>query len=406
MTITIGDTKKSVYILNSDKTTGDISSIVIPHDFAIGVDGLSKSLVVHGTARFEGDVQIIGTLHGGSPVKIAGGISVEGGANFDGVDVGASVADVPDIKSRIGVVELDYMQSKDLDSTISSLANDKASSFGTKMKSLQPKSSMSAYTKTSALDTKISTYLADPSSTSGAEIALLQPKSSMSAYTPTAALDATISSIASNKTSSFGSTMLTLQPKSSMSAYTKTSKLDTKISTYLTDPTSTSGAEIALLQTKADLTSDVESMSSYTTMQSELSTTKSDLTTLNSSLSTSSFKTGMKPALVSDRRLKKEIEEIKDPFVVINNLKPVTYSWNENALKLSCYDEDVHFGFIAQDIQNVLPTLVSEPDRDGNLSIKANSLEIISVLVSAVQDQQKQIQELKSKVLELENNNI
>jgi hypothetical protein len=332
MTITIGDTKKSVYILNSDKTTGDISSIVIPHDFAIGVDGLSKSLVVHGTARFEGDVQIIGTLHGGSPVKIAGGIIVVGGANFDGVDVGESVADVPDIKSRIGVVELDYMQSKDLDSTISSLANDKASSFGTKMKSLQPKSSMSAYTKTSALDTKISTYLADP--------------------------------------------------------------------------TSTSGAEIALLQTKADLTSDVESMSSYTTIQSELSTTKSDLTTLNSSLSTSSFKTGMKPALISDRRLKKEIEEIKDPLVIINSLKPVTYSWNEKALKLNCYDEDVHYGFIAQDIQDVIPTLVSVPDRNGNLSIKANSLEIMSVLVSAVQDQQKQIEELKSKVLELENNNI
>jgi hypothetical protein len=229
----------------------------------------------------------------------------------------------------------------------------------------------------------------------------------------TSGLDAAISSIAGSKTSSFGTTIKSLQPRSSMTAYTKTSGLDTKISTYLADPTSTSGAKIALLQTKSSLTADVEAISSYTTLQSELATTKSSLTTtttdlssLNSSLTTSSFKTGVKVSLISDRRLKKEIEAIKDPFDVINELKPVTYCWNEKAAKLSCYDDDMHFGFIAQDIQAVLPTIVSEPDENGNLSIKANSLELISVLVSAVQDQQKQIEELKSKVLEIENNNI
>jgi hypothetical protein len=332
VSITVNDTKKSVYIINNNKITGDISSIVIPHDFAIGVDGLSKSLVVHGTARFDGDVQIIGTLYGGSPVKISGGINVVGGAEFDGVDVGTSIADVPDIKNRIGIVEIDYMQSKDLDSTVAALANNKTSSFGTKISSMQT--------------------------------------------------------------------------KSSMSAYTKTSKLDTKISSLMSDTSTSSGSQIALLQTKADLTSDVESISSYTTLQSELATTKSDLTTLNSSLSTSSFSSGTKPSLVSDKRLKQKIENIEKPFKVINKLKPVTYYWNENASKLNCYDNDIHFGFIAQDIKEVLPTIVSIPDENGNLSININNLELISILVSAVKDNKKQIEELKSKVLELENSNI
>jgi len=302
VSIKISDTKKSLYITNNNKITGDISSIIIPHDFAIGVNGLSKRLVVHGTARFESDVQIIGTLYGGSPVKIAGGIKIVGGAEVDGVDLSSTISDVPDIKNRIGVVETDYIKSTNLDEKITDISTNSTTTFGTK---------------------------------------------------------------------------------------------------------------ILTLQTKTSLTADVEAIESYCLLQTDLATTKSslettanDLVALHDTLSVSSFESGEKVALLSDRRLKNEIKKIQDPFKIINRIEPVTYYWNETASKLNCYDKDLHFGFIAQNIRDVIPTIVSAPDINGNLSIKVNSLELMSVLVSAVQDQQKQIEELKSKVLEIENSNI
>lgn len=368
MTITLKDTKKSIYIINNDKTTGDISSIVIPHDFSIGVNGLEKRLVVYGTARFESDVQIIGTLYGGSPVKIAGGIKVEGGAQFDGVDVVERIEDVPVIKTRVDSIELEYMKPDSFDNKISESLALKDSSISTALNSLQPKSAMSSYTKTVDLDT-------------------------------------TITDLSNNKTTSFSTKLSTLQTKSAMSSYTKTSNLDTAISSLLSDSSTASGAKIDLLQTKADLKTSVESLTSFISLQNDVEDTKSDISTLSSTLDSSAFKSGITPVLISDKNLKKNIKLINNPFEIINKLKPVTFKWNEKAIDLLCYDEYEHYGFIAQDIKEVLPSIVNEQDKNGNLSIRTNNFELISILISSVQKQQEQIKELNTRILELEKRN-
>jgi hypothetical protein len=57
--------------------------------FVSGTAG-SKGTATRGAAVFGGDVVVSGTLHGGSPLKISGGVQVGGTAIFDNINVGES----------------------------------------------------------------------------------------------------------------------------------------------------------------------------------------------------------------------------------------------------------------------------------------------------------------------------
>ena len=60
--------------------------------FVSGTAG-SKGTATRGAAVFGGDVVVSGTLHGGSPLKISGGVQVGGTAIFDNINVGESEDD-------------------------------------------------------------------------------------------------------------------------------------------------------------------------------------------------------------------------------------------------------------------------------------------------------------------------
>lgn len=91
----------------------------------------------------------------------------------------------------------------------------------------------------------------------------------------------------------------------------------------------------------------------------------------------------------SDRRLKNNIVPVKTD--IIDDLKPVSFDWKESG-------EHVSSGFIAQDVQKILPELVSLKD-DGMLSL--NYIGIIPHLVHKVQQQQKEIDSLKAEIAEI-----
>jgi hypothetical protein len=61
--ITIKDTKKLVYLTNTDKNTNDITSIVIPHDFAVGFTGVPKKIIITGDALFYGNARFESNLY-------------------------------------------------------------------------------------------------------------------------------------------------------------------------------------------------------------------------------------------------------------------------------------------------------------------------------------------------------
>ena len=91
----------------------------------------------------------------------------------------------------------------------------------------------------------------------------------------------------------------------------------------------------------------------------------------------------------SDRRLKENIQYYSDKNInaldIIGQLKPVSFDYIDHSTGIN---ED---GFIAQDVQSVLPNIVSTHE-DGILSLKTTNL--IPYLVKGIQEQQLQIDKL------------
>ena len=95
----------------------------------------------------------------------------------------------------------------------------------------------------------------------------------------------------------------------------------------------------------------------------------------------------------SDERLKDNIELISNPIEKVQSLKGVTWNWNQNADELQQSLPNV--GVIAQDVEKVLPQLVT--DRDNGFK-GVDYAKLTGLLIEAIKDQQKQIDELKSKL--------
>lgn len=89
----------------------------------------------------------------------------------------------------------------------------------------------------------------------------------------------------------------------------------------------------------------------------------------------------------SDLRLKKNIQPIHNALDAIRRLNGYTYNWKDNSR-----DESLQVGVIAQEVQKIFPSLVKEDDK-GVLSVNYSGL--IPVLIEALKEQQRQIDELK-----------
>ena len=100
----------------------------------------------------------------------------------------------------------------------------------------------------------------------------------------------------------------------------------------------------------------------------------------------------------SDRGLKENIQDIASGVDIIKQLKPKTFTWKNEKV-----DRGDSAGFIAQELKEILPDLVSGTEYDGalpeierkKLSIKVQG--IVAYLTKAVQ-------ELDARVKTLEGN--
>jgi hypothetical protein len=90
----------------------------------------------------------------------------------------------------------------------------------------------------------------------------------------------------------------------------------------------------------------------------------------------------------SDLRLKRDVGSARYGLAATLALAARSYRWNEET-----DDEDVHLGFIAQEVQMIMPELVKE-SRDGMLAL--DYIGIIPVLTRAIQEQQAQIETLRT----------
>lgn len=113
----------------------------------------------------------------------------------------------------------------------------------------------------------------------------------------------------------------------------------------------------------------------------------------------------------SDRRIKKDINDIHSALDVLQKIKPKTYFFDKSFLPTMNVDEKkMQYGVIAQELEEILPELVTEVTTQSNYTkdfaekkefkrIKAvNYTGLIPILISAVNEQQQQIKELKELV--------
>ena len=93
----------------------------------------------------------------------------------------------------------------------------------------------------------------------------------------------------------------------------------------------------------------------------------------------------------SDIRLKENIKPIEDSLTKISTISGVEYDWKEEFKQVHGYEgHDV--GVIAQEIEQALPEAI-RTNESGYLSVRYEK--IIPLLIQAIKEQQKQIDELK-----------
>ncbi len=98
--------------------------------------------------------------------------------------------------------------------------------------------------------------------------------------------------------------------------------------------------------------------------------------------------------VTSDRRLKKDIRDLGYGLAEVMQLMPVSYTWKNNA------DSKVNLGFLAQDVQPVIPEAVAYDQEEDQYFLGYDAL--IPVLVKSIQEQQEQIEKLERRIAELE----
>ncbi len=104
----------------------------------------------------------------------------------------------------------------------------------------------------------------------------------------------------------------------------------------------------------------------------------------------------------SDSRFKKDVHQLSDALGRISNLRGVSYEVDEGAkasVRRSMSNRGREMGFIAQEVQDIFPELVSEAE-DGYLGVSYSRM--TAALVEAVKELKTENEELKSRLEKLE----
>ena len=174
------------------------------------------------------------------------------------------------------------------------------------------------------------------------------------------------------------------------------STLDTlgELSASLADDQDSLSALTTTVGTKLAKSSNLSDLANASTARDNLGLgTTDNVTFANVNGATGTFTGDVIAYSSSDKRLKDNIEVISNPIEKVQQLKGVTWDWNDNASEIQKSLPNV--GVIAQDVEKVLPQLVKDRD-NGYKGVDYDK--IVGLLIESIKDQQKQIDELKSKL--------
>ena len=97
-------------------------------------------------------------------------------------------------------------------------------------------------------------------------------------------------------------------------------------------------------------------------------------------------------AFMSDEETKHTIDELEYACDILRELRPVTFFYKE---EYSAHPERMHYGFIAQEYQKVMPDATYVDGTTNKLCI--DPIELISILVRANQELQSRVTRLEAK---------
>lgn len=106
--------------------------------------------------------------------------------------------------------------------------------------------------------------------------------------------------------------------------------------------------------------------------------------------------TGEVTAYYSDQRLKTDINPIEGALSKVMAIGGYTYKANELAADLGVSNFDNQIGLLAQEVEAVMPELVTQSALAGYKTIRYDK--VVSVLVEAIKEQQAMIEELRLEV--------
>ena len=111
-------------------------------------------------------------------------------------------------------------------------------------------------------------------------------------------------------------------------------------------------------------------------------------------------------ATSSDKRLKENIQTIKNGLKIVTQLNPVSYTWKNNEPKAA---QNINaYGFIAQDVQKILPNAVLGDDSVNDKYMNYDDRSILAYNTKAIQELKSENDKLKeeNKLLKEQLNNI
>ncbi|MEO0584745.1 MAG: tail fiber domain-containing protein [Bacteroidota bacterium] len=115
--------------------------------------------------------------------------------------------------------------------------------------------------------------------------------------------------------------------------------------------------------------------------------------------------------MVSDRRLKKDIKDLNSALDIVSQLRPTTYTYRTDEFEAMNLEDDLQYGFIAQEVQDVLPSVtmdIRQPIMKDNDPANAtyenfvgmDYVQLIPILTAAIQELRQEVVALKSQLAE------
>lgn len=125
---------------------------------------------------------------------------------------------------------------------------------------------------------------------------------------------------------------------------------------------------------------------------------------------------------LSDARTKKNVQQLDNALDKVQRLRGVSFQYNEEYSKYHGNDQRTYTGFIAQEVEAVVPSSVAEKylyesgnatngptaslaDQDRTTIKVVDYVSLVPLLVEAIKEQQTTIEEMQKKINQLEGNN-